>query len=156
MGRWRGETFKEYVREQLSNFSEGMSRAMKKSFGFFNVEGGAFKDITKAVTTSVSPMEHRRHRREDRPREGVAVNESSGKPLLEKLANSFASIAFLFGERRNKSNAERRALAGDTGGWGCMLFRFIFHHQCGRMLHFHNNLQGQTGLNATMTMDWDL
>ena len=51
MGRWRGETFKEYVREQLSNFSEGMSRAMKKSFGFFNVEGGAFKDITKAVVS---------------------------------------------------------------------------------------------------------
>jgi hypothetical protein len=51
MGRWRGETFKEYVQKQLSYFLEGMSRAMKKSFGFFNVEGGAFQDITKAVVS---------------------------------------------------------------------------------------------------------
>ena len=51
MGRWRGKMFKEYVREQLSNFSEGMSRAMKKCFGFFNVEGGSFYDVTKAVVT---------------------------------------------------------------------------------------------------------
>jgi hypothetical protein len=40
LGRWRGETFKEYIREQLSNFSEGMSNIMKKRFGFVNVEGG--------------------------------------------------------------------------------------------------------------------
>jgi hypothetical protein len=44
-------TFKEYVREQLSNFSEGMSRSMKKTFGFVNVEGGAFHDITDTVLT---------------------------------------------------------------------------------------------------------
>ena len=25
MGRWNGKTFKEYISEQLSNFSEGMS-----------------------------------------------------------------------------------------------------------------------------------
>ena len=40
LGRWRGETFKEYVREQLSNFSEGLSTSMQKTFGFVNVEGG--------------------------------------------------------------------------------------------------------------------
>ena len=49
MGRWRGETFKEYVREQLHTFSEGMSRSMKKMFGFVNVEGGVFHDITSTV-----------------------------------------------------------------------------------------------------------
>jgi hypothetical protein len=49
MGRWRGETFKEYVREQLSNFSEGMSKSMRQCFGFVNVEGGVFHDITSTV-----------------------------------------------------------------------------------------------------------
>ena len=33
MGRWRGATFKEYTREELSIYSEGMSKAMKKKFG---------------------------------------------------------------------------------------------------------------------------
>ena len=49
MGRWRGETFKEYIREQLSTFSSGMSRSMKKMFGFVNVEGGTSHDITETV-----------------------------------------------------------------------------------------------------------
>lgn len=49
MGRWRGETFKEYVREQLDVFTEGMSRSMRKCFGFVNVEGGAYHDITRTV-----------------------------------------------------------------------------------------------------------
>ena len=51
LGRWRGETFKEYVREQLSTFSTGMSTSMKKTFGFVNVEGGAFHDVTDTVLT---------------------------------------------------------------------------------------------------------
>jgi hypothetical protein len=46
---WHGAPFKEYVREQLSTFSEGMSTRMKKTFGFVNVEGGAFHDITSTV-----------------------------------------------------------------------------------------------------------
>jgi hypothetical protein len=50
MGRWRCDTFKTYIREQLANFSEGMSRAMKKSFGFVNVEGRVLHDITTTVT----------------------------------------------------------------------------------------------------------
>jgi hypothetical protein len=51
MGRWRGKTFKEYVREQLSNFSEGMSKSTRKCFGFVNVdEGGVFHDVTSTVT----------------------------------------------------------------------------------------------------------
>ena len=49
MGRWRGETFKEYVREQLSNFSEGMSSSMQKCLGFVNIEGNLCKDISQTV-----------------------------------------------------------------------------------------------------------
>jgi hypothetical protein len=50
MGCWPGETFKEYVREQLSNFSDGMSKSMQKCFGFVNVEGGVFHDVITTVT----------------------------------------------------------------------------------------------------------
>jgi hypothetical protein len=46
MGRWRGATFKEYIREELACFSEGMSIQMKKKFHFVNVAGNAFTDIT--------------------------------------------------------------------------------------------------------------
>jgi hypothetical protein len=48
MGRWRGATFKEYVRNKLACFSSGMSRDMKTKFGFVNVLGNAFSDITDA------------------------------------------------------------------------------------------------------------
>jgi hypothetical protein len=46
MGRWRGATFKEYIREELACFSEGMSRSMKKKFDFVNIAGNAFNFIT--------------------------------------------------------------------------------------------------------------
>lgn len=46
MGRWRGATFKEYVRENLSNYAEGMSKAMKKVRGFVNIDAGAYTDVT--------------------------------------------------------------------------------------------------------------
>jgi hypothetical protein len=49
MGRWRGDTFKEYVREQLLVFSEGMSRKMSKKFEFVNIEGGVCYDISRTV-----------------------------------------------------------------------------------------------------------
>jgi hypothetical protein len=49
MGRWCGDTFKEYVREQLSIFSEGMSRKMSKMFEFVNIEGGVCHDISRTV-----------------------------------------------------------------------------------------------------------
>jgi hypothetical protein len=49
MGRWRGDTFKEYVWEQLSIFSEGMSRKMSKMFEFVNIEGGVCHDISRTV-----------------------------------------------------------------------------------------------------------
>jgi hypothetical protein len=49
MGRWRGETFKEYIREQLDCFSKGMSKSMKQKFNFVNVEGGVNTDIVEVV-----------------------------------------------------------------------------------------------------------
>jgi hypothetical protein len=49
MGRWKGATFKEYIREELHVFSEGMSRDMKRKFQFVNISGGVFHDITSAV-----------------------------------------------------------------------------------------------------------
>jgi hypothetical protein len=59
MGRWRGATFKEYVRNELACFSSGMSTDMKKKFGFVNVSGNAFNDITdRCLNTdySTSPL----------------------------------------------------------------------------------------------------
>ena len=46
MGRWRGATFKEYIREELACFSKGMTRSMKQKFGFVNISGGVYHDIT--------------------------------------------------------------------------------------------------------------
>lgn len=52
MGRWRGATFKEYIREELSVYSEGMSKLMKKCFGFVNVNATAFEDVTEECVGS--------------------------------------------------------------------------------------------------------
>eukprot|EP00956_Cyclotella_meneghiniana_P039823 scaffold180492_cov33-Cyclotella_meneghiniana.AAC.1 len=49
MGRWRGETFLEYILESLSDFSEGMSSAMNKCFGFVSLESGCYNDVTNLV-----------------------------------------------------------------------------------------------------------
>ena len=51
MGRWRGATFKDYIREQLACFAEGMTTAMRQQFNFVNVEGGVASDITDVVVT---------------------------------------------------------------------------------------------------------
>ena len=48
MGCWCGATFKEYVWNELECFSTGMSQDMKQKFGFVNVSGNAFSDITDA------------------------------------------------------------------------------------------------------------
>ena len=45
MGRWRGATFKEYIREELAVYSENMSRDMRTQFGFVNIAGNAFHDV---------------------------------------------------------------------------------------------------------------
>jgi hypothetical protein len=52
MGRWKGATFKEYVREELACFSTGMSTAMKAIFGSVNVTRSAFHDITSLAIAS--------------------------------------------------------------------------------------------------------
>jgi len=52
MGRWRGATFKEYVREDLACYSAGMTRSMKRTFGFVNIAGGAFNDVTTTVVAT--------------------------------------------------------------------------------------------------------
>ncbi len=46
MGRWKGATFKEYIREELACYSAGMSTNMKRNFKFDNVSGNAYHDIT--------------------------------------------------------------------------------------------------------------
>ena len=47
MGRWKSATFKTYIAEQLSNFTDGMSRKMKQMFRIVNIEGGAMVDVTE-------------------------------------------------------------------------------------------------------------
>ena len=49
MGRWRGATFKEYIREELAVYSENMSRDMRMKFGFVNIAGNAFHDIEEDI-----------------------------------------------------------------------------------------------------------
>ncbi len=51
MGCRRGATFKEYIREELANYLDGMSKAMKTKFNFMNVARNAFQDITNTVLT---------------------------------------------------------------------------------------------------------
>ena len=52
MGWWRGATFKEYIREELANYSDGgMSTAMRTKFNFMNIAGNAYRDITDTVLT---------------------------------------------------------------------------------------------------------
>ena len=46
MGRWRGKTFKEYVREDLVCYSVGMSTSMKRNFKFVNIAGNVCNDVT--------------------------------------------------------------------------------------------------------------
>jgi hypothetical protein len=49
MGRWRSATFKEYIREELACFSEGMSKNMRRHFQFVNISGGVYTDVTDHV-----------------------------------------------------------------------------------------------------------
>ena len=56
MGRWRGQTFKEYIREGLSMFSKGMSTSMSKTLKYVNIEGGFPIDITTAIPYQENEM----------------------------------------------------------------------------------------------------
>ena len=53
MGRWRGETFKEYIREELHCFAEGMLTAMKQDFKCFKIAGGALSKLVDVTRTTV-------------------------------------------------------------------------------------------------------
>ena len=46
MGRWRGATSKEYIRNELSLYADGMSKAMKRRFNFVNIAHGTMRDVT--------------------------------------------------------------------------------------------------------------
>jgi hypothetical protein len=46
MGRWKGATFKEYIREELTCYSAGMSSKMKRNFKFVNISGNAYNNVT--------------------------------------------------------------------------------------------------------------
>lgn len=54
MGRWRGATFKEYIREELTSFSAGMSTSMKQKFNFVNVAAGAYHNVTDVTAAVVA------------------------------------------------------------------------------------------------------
>jgi hypothetical protein len=45
LGRWKGESFKEYIREELASFSSGVSKAMKKCLKYIIVSGGAYHEL---------------------------------------------------------------------------------------------------------------
>ena len=49
MGRWRGATFKEYIRNELACFAAGMTKNMKRSFNFVHIAGNAYHDITDTM-----------------------------------------------------------------------------------------------------------
>ena len=53
MERWRGETFKEYIKEELHCFAEGISTAMKKDFKFVNIAGEAYIELVDVTRTTV-------------------------------------------------------------------------------------------------------
>ena len=46
MGRWKGATFKEYIREELACYLEGMTKNMKRNFKFVNISGNAYHNVT--------------------------------------------------------------------------------------------------------------
>ena len=53
MGIWRGETFKEYIKEELHCFAEGMSTSMEKDFKFVNIAGGTYSELVDVTSTTV-------------------------------------------------------------------------------------------------------
>ena len=53
MVRWRGKTFKEYTREELHCFAEGMSTAMNQDFKLTNITGGAYRELVDVTRNTV-------------------------------------------------------------------------------------------------------
>ena len=58
MGRWNSRTFKEYIAEQLSHFTDGMSEAMSKTFNFVNIAAGGWQEnvFDKTVAADYEPQ----------------------------------------------------------------------------------------------------
>lgn len=52
MGWWHEVTFREYICNDLACFSNDMSKNIKWQFGFVNVSGGMFHNVTDAVLAS--------------------------------------------------------------------------------------------------------
>jgi hypothetical protein len=59
MGRWRGATFKEYIREELACYARNMSRDMKHKFNFDNIVGNAFTDIPDDTLHIIEERDHK-------------------------------------------------------------------------------------------------
>ena len=53
MERRRGETFKEYIQEELHCFAEVMSTAMKQDFKFVKIASGAYSKLVDITITTV-------------------------------------------------------------------------------------------------------
>ena len=53
MGRRRGESFKEYIKEELHCFAEGMLTATKQDFKFVSIFGGTYKELVDVTRTTV-------------------------------------------------------------------------------------------------------
>jgi hypothetical protein len=47
MGRWRGATFKEYIRKELACCATGMPKDMKWKFKFINIARNAFTELNE-------------------------------------------------------------------------------------------------------------
>ena len=63
MGRWSKQVFKEYISDQLSNFTDGMSEKMSRSYNFVNIAAGAqdgeygeCTDVTVQTLTAEYPV----------------------------------------------------------------------------------------------------
>ena len=48
LGRWRDAIFKEYIQDELTCYSKGMLTSMCQKFGFVNIEGGVYHNVTTA------------------------------------------------------------------------------------------------------------
>ena len=53
MGLGEGEMIKEYIREELHTFSEGISKAMAHNFNFVHVAGGAYNELVDITRSTV-------------------------------------------------------------------------------------------------------
>ena len=53
MGIRRGEKFKDYIREELNCFAEGMSTAIKNDFKFVNIAGREYSELVDITRTTV-------------------------------------------------------------------------------------------------------